>query len=150
MSECSRKTCKLSGDPIPSVTESRCGNCDHHASLHFEDGCCVQIQPNRGNKNTKCPCGWNAYQATDVPCMQEAFDSDLPTSRLHRFLQSCDRCGREAADVPLNVLCDRCMTVCLAEHLVDDILLPVSVDARSALIDMLTASLNKFASIVST
>jgi len=66
---------------------------------------------------------------------------------LIRFLQSCDRCGAEALTDHLNVLCDHCLTVKLAAHMVDDILLPVSPAARTALIDMFTASLSKFATV---
>jgi len=67
-SSCNRQTCRLSGEKIPplSKADDRCGNCDHHSELHQADGCTVQIQPKSGNKNIKCPCEWNAYQASSL------------------------------------------------------------------------------------
>ena len=67
MTECTRKTCKLTGQDIPPLEQAndRCGNCDHHAVLHTANGCSVQIQMGNGNKNEKCPCTWDCNQASD-------------------------------------------------------------------------------------
>lgn len=79
MSECTRKRCKLSGEEIPALndqtSEDRCGNCDHHAELHNDEGCTVRIQQKGSNKNEPCPCNWSRFEASDVRRASQKGDS---------------------------------------------------------------------------